>query len=287
MTRDLEKAGQQMDCDKVRELADAYLSQQLPIGTAHAIATHVEDCPACQAELAGLRRLRASVRSAYLLSNELSPRPEFLEALSSRLRPAAAPRTAVPGWRRTWLAVAATTVLVLGGGFGLHGLGASQFTAILQAAVGDHRFCVVAFKLTKRPIPLGEAARVYDDPVDRSLGTMTLSTAQLSAGPVRILERHSCVFDGRRFAHIVLRYKGELISLVVTPDDRFVRHLPGMSLAGNGRTASLPSVDGYHVAAFRGPDHVVFVISTLDDNDLSEVARSLEAPVSRALRASE
>ena len=104
---------------------------------------------------------------------------------------------------------------------------------------------------------------------------------------IRILERHSCVFDGRRFAHIVLQYKRELISLVVTPDDRWLRNLPGASSPADGSIASLPPVDGYHIAGFRGPDHVVFVISRLDDNDLREVARSMEGPVSRALRVSE
>lgn len=285
MKQGMEKAGEQMQCREVRELAGAYLSQQAPIETAHAIAMHVDRCPACRGELDGLRRLRTSLRSAYRSSPDLAPRPEFLEGLASRLQPAAARATARPGLRRAWLAIAATGLLVLGGGFGLRGLGLSQFTTILQAAVGDHRYCAVAFKLTKRPMALPEAARVYDDPVDLSLETIRPPTTQLSAGPIRILERHSCVFDGRRFAHIVLHYKRELISLVVTPDDRLVGRLPGMSVLGKGRTAVLPSVEGYHVAAFRGPRHVVFFISALDDQDLSDVARSMEAPLARALKA--
>ena len=273
-----------MECRKVRELAEAYVSEQAPVETAEAIATHVDGCPACQADVAELRRLRASVRSAYFAASDLAPRPEFAAALGSRLRASATEDAVVPTWRRTWLAMAATVVLVVGGGFGLRGLGVAEFTAIVQAAVGDHRFCLVAFKLTERPMPLARAAEVYDDPVDRPLETVEPSTAELSGGPVRILERHSCVFDRRRFAHIVLQYKRELISLVVTPDERRLRNLPGASVPADGSIASLPPVDGYHVAAFRGRDHVVFAISTLDDNDLREVTRSMKGPVSGALK---
>ena len=275
-----------MECRKVRELADAYVSEQVLVETARAIVTHLDSCPACEADVEGLRRLRASVRSAYLASTELSPRPDFVAALGSRLRSNAMRDAGGSSWRRTWLALAATAVLVAGGGFGLRGLGVSGFTAIVQAAVGDHRFCLVAFKLTERPVPLAQAARLYDDPVDRSLDTVQPSATELSGGPVRILERHSCVFDGRRFAHIVLRYKRELISLAVTPDERLLRNFPGASSPGNGSIVSLPPVDGYHVAAFRGPHHIAFVISTLGDDDLREVAQSMESSVSRALRES-
>lgn len=273
-----------MECREVRELADAYVSDQVLVETAQAIVAHLDRCPACQAEVEGLRRLRVSVRSAYLGSTDLSPRPEFLAAMAARLRSEAGHRPAAPSWRRTWLALAATLVLILGGGFGLRELGVSGFTAIVHAAVGDHRFCAVAFKLTERPISLEQAAQVYDDPIDRSLRTVELQQTQLSGGPVRILERHSCVFEGRRFAHLVLGYKHTPISLVVTPDERLLRNLPGASTPSDGSTVRLRPVDGYQVAAFRGPHHVVFLISSLSDDDLREVAESMAPSVAQALK---
>jgi len=273
-----------MECREVRELAHAYVSEQILVETAQGIVAHLDRCPACQAEVEGLRRLRASMRSAYLGSGDLSPSREFVATMAARLQAEASGHKAVSPWRRTWLAVAATLALVLGGGAGLRQLGVSGFTALVHAAVGDHRFCVVAFRLTERPISLEQAARVYDDPVDRSLQTVEPQSSQLSGGPVRILERHSCVFEGRRFAHLVLRYKQGLISLVVTPDERRLRSLPGASPPADGSVVILPSVDGFQVAAFRGPHHVVFLISSLGDDDLREVAGSMEASVSRALK---
>lgn len=271
-----------MECREVRELADAFVSEQVLVETARAIVAHLDRCSACQAEVEGLRRLRASLRSAYLGTADLSPSREFVAAMDARLRSEALGNRS-SSTRRTWLALAATVALVLGGGFGLRGLGVAGFTAIVHAAVGDHRFCAVAFKLTERPISLEQAARVYDDPVDGALQAVELSRTELSGGPIRILERHSCVYEGRRFAHFVLGYKHERISLVVTPDERLLRRLPGASAPANGSVVSLPPVDGFRVAAFRGPHHVVFLISSLSDDDLREAAGSMEASVSRAL----
>ena len=272
-----------MGCVEVRDLAEAFVSEQVLDETAQAITTHLDRCPACHADVAGLRRLRASVRAAYLARTDRSLSPEFGTALRARLR---AEAEAMRGRRvttggRTWLAVAATLLLIVSSG--LRGLGISGFTAILQAAVGDHRFCLVTFRLTERPIPLPDAARLYSDPVDRSLDSVEPSSAQLSGGPIRVVERHSCVFHGRRFAHIVVRYKRALTSLVVTPDGRWLRGLSGASPPRDGSILTLPPVDGFNIAAFRGPRHVVVVISRLGDEDVREVALTLAASVSRAM----
>jgi len=273
-----------MKCREVRNLAEAYVSGQAGVEAAQAISSHVDNCPSCRADVDGLRRLRASMRSAYLSSPDLAPSPEFATDLRSHLRSAAVRRNGASSRRRPWLALAAALVLMAGGGFGLRGLGAWGFTAILQAAVGDHRFCLVSFKLNERPIPLEEAAQLYDDPVDRSLQAVEPSQTQLSGGPLRIVERHSCVFNGRRFAHIVLRYKHALISMVVTPDERLLRDLPGASAPRDGSLVSVPPVEGFHVIAFRGPHHAAFMVSSLGDDDLREVAAAMTDSVSRALK---
>jgi Putative zinc-finger len=275
-----------MNCPEIRELAGPYVSEQLSAETVEALAAHLDGCLECAEEISRLRRLRAALRSAYLASPELAPGADFTAVLRSRLHAEArrhAPSRAAS--RRTWLALAAGLILLAGGGAGLRNLGMSGFTAILQAAVGDHLNCAVAFKLLERPIALARAAERYDDPVDRSLETIQPSSAELSGGPLKVLERHSCVFEGRRFAHIVLRYKHELISVVVTPDGRWLRHVPGAAPPNDGQFVVLSPVDGMHVTAWRGPDHVAFAISALSDGDLLEVTRSMAAPVAVALRA--
>lgn len=257
---------------------------QLPSGIAQAVGAHLDRCPACRADVAGLRRLRASVRAAVLGARDLSPRPDFAAACAARLRHDAARAATAGHRRRTWLAVAAAVVLVVGGGFGLFGEGVYGFSALAATAVGDHRFCVVAIRPNRRPFPLDDAARAYDDPVARSLASAEPKPATLGGGPVRVLERHSCVFENRRFAHLVLEYRQSLISLVVTQDERLLRALPGASAPADGSVVTLAPRDGFHVAAFRGPRHLVFLISTLGDADLRDVARSMAPSVARAMR---
>jgi hypothetical protein len=275
-----------MECRDVQGLADAYVSNQVLVETAQAIAVHLDGCPTCRAGVGDVRRLRSSTRKAFLGADTLQPRPEFIAALGARLR-SESRRSTMATPRRGWLALAAAIVLIVGGGFGLLGVGVSGFSTIVHAAVGDHRFCAVAFKLTERPIPLAQAAQRYDDPADLALEQVELPPTALSGGPIRIVERHSCVYDGRRFAHLVFLYGHRPVSLVVTPDDRLLRGWPGASAPADGSLITLPQVDGFQVVAFRSARHLVFVIAAhsdqLSDNDAREVAGAMAPSVLHAL----
>lgn len=278
-----------MECREVRQLAEAFVSEQLLVETTQAVIAHLDRCPACRAEIDGLRRLRAATRSAITGASELGPSPAFTAALTARLRAEAARLPAVTTSgpaarppRRQWLVIAAGVLLVVSAGAVWRGWSTVSLTALLHAAVGDHRFCALSFKLEERPIPLAEAARRYGG-VYAALETVEPSTTTLSGGPLRILDRHSCVLNGRRFAHLVLRYKNETVSLLVSDDPR-----PGAVVwnrigVDHAVPASLPVTDGFHVASFHGPERVVFVVSSLPDYDVREVAQAMAGPVSRVL----
>ena len=179
-----------MNCREVRELTAAYVAEQLPVDAFEAVAGHLDRCPACQAEVTGLRRLRAALRSAVAGSTDLAPTPQFTAALRSGLRAEAMRGTPASPSRRTWLALAASIVLLLGGGFGLRALGVNGFTAILSSRRRSPLRLVAS--LAERPSP-NQAAQVYDDPVDRSLDDVQLPPAPLGGGAVHVVERHSCV----------------------------------------------------------------------------------------------
>jgi Putative zinc-finger len=258
-----------MECREVRQLADAFVSEQLLVETTRAIVAHLEQCPACRAEVTGLRRLRAAGQSAFTNARDLAPRPEFISSLTARLQvEAIGPR---PTRWMTWLGMAASLLLVLGLAFGAREWSVMNLSALLHAAIGDHRFCALDFKLAEKPITLEEAARRFD-PVNRRLEGIEPSTTTLSGGPLRILERHSCVFDGRRFAHIVLGYQGQAVSLLVTTDEGLWT-IP----------SSFPVTDGFHATALRGSKHVAFVVSALGDEAVREVAAAMAGPVAQAL----
>lgn len=270
-----------MECREVRQLAEALVSEQLPVETARGLVAHVEGCPACRADIEGMRRLRSATQSAFDRAPDLAIRPEFAAALTARLKGDAS-RSQSARRRPAWFAVAATVLLVAGSGWGWREWSASRFTALMHAAVGDHRFCAITYKLEERPIPLEEAALRYDR-VNHHLETVEPAATTLSGGPVRIVERHSCVFGGRRFAHLVLRYKGQFVSLLVAADDRPGGRLARALARADDRPSAMPVTDGFRVASFRGARHAVFVVSSLTEEDNQEVARAMAGSVSRAL----
>ena len=268
-----------MECPEVRSLVDAFVSEQLLVETTQGIVAHLARCRACRAEVEGVRRLRLSTRSAFERSTQLEPRAEFMAALGARLQAEASRQQGAGRSRPLWLSIAASVLLLVGIGFGVREWAASSVTALLHAAVGDHRFCALTFKLAEHPISLEEAAGRYGA-FNQRLGNAEPTSATLSGGPLRIVERHSCVFDGQRFAHLVLRYKNETVSLLVAENGQ-----PGTALSNRAPAIdmTLPATDGFHVASFRGSRHIVFVVSSLSDSDVREVAQAMAGPVSQAL----
>ena len=273
------------ECREARELADAYLSEQLLVETTHGIARHLDGCPACRAEFEARRRLKVAAKLAFERSAELQPSPEFVTALRARLAAEAAlpAAPAAPGQQkwRYWGAVAASLLLVVGIGVAsLSWLSPSSLAALARLAAGDHQFCALTFRLPEAPISLEQAARDYDAAFG-SLQSVMPSSTTLPGGPLEVVDRHSCVWDGVRFAHLVLRYKDTLVSVVVASDSAAVASwIPWPQL---DHDRALPSVDGLQMTSFRGARHVAFVVSALPDADVQAVARVMQGPVTRAL----
>jgi len=183
--------------------------------------------------------------------------------------------------RRAWVAIAASLVIVVASAVALREWSASTLEALLHAAVGDHRFCALTFKLAEPPIPLAEAAQRFGGA--HALLAAVEPDTTLSGGPLRVMERHSCVFEGRRFVHIVLHYKDEPISLLVAADQNQFSSLLWSVGSPTVRPTAIVVSEGFLVASFRSARRVVFVVSLLNDHDLQEVAGALAGPVSRAL----
>jgi len=256
-----------MECRKVRQLADAFVSEQLLVETTQAIVVHLDHCPGCRAEIAGLRRLRAAAQSAFSHAKDLEPRPEFLSSLAARLQVEATQQR----HRTRWLRFAAGVLLVVGSGFAFREWSVANLATLIHAAVGDHRFCALDFKLAEQPISLDEAAARFGS-LYRVMKDVEPSTTTLSEGTLRVVARHSCIFDGHRFAHIVLEYRGQVVSLLVATTSA--------SWVWNGAPAAS---DGLHVTTLRASRYMAFVVSALDEAAVREVAAAFARPMSRAL----
>ena len=261
-----------MQCREVRELLDAFVGDQLLVETTYDVVRHLETCPACRADLEGRRALRARLQSAFGRAVALAPSPEFLNGLDARLRTRRTSQMTRRSWLRSWGAAAAAIVTAVSGGFFARGaLRRSRLAALARNAAGDHQNCAIKFNLSERPIPLEEAARRYD-PTFAAFTTLPAPMG-LPNGAAEILERHSCVYEGRRFAHVVFRYSGHIVSLLVTGDAESIGSSPEM----------LPTDGPLHVASFSAGRHLVFVVSDLPAEDTSRFAQAIVRPVSQRL----
>src|SRR5262245_4117837 len=235
-----------MQCREVRDLFDSYLAQELLTETNHEILRHLSGCPTCRADMAERRALREALQRAFARARDMEPRSGFSAELGVKLRDIAQtpPRR---GLFSHWLALAAAVVV----GVGL--AGTLWWTSRLMrdrdlaaAAVGDHRNCALHFTLAEKPIALAEAAQRYDGAY-RILEELPPAEILTSSGAARVLERHSCVYAGRRFAHVVLRYHERVVSLLVTNGgDGLSTNVP-LDAASHG---DVRRIDGMSVLSF-------------------------------------
>jgi hypothetical protein len=157
-------------------------------------------------------------------------------------------------------------------------------TALVRAAVGDHRDCALAFRLAERSISLEDAARKYDVAY-RVLETEPPRDVTTAIGPARVLERHACVYEGRRFAHVVLEYRGARVSLLVTAVDGAANSNVGRNAAVDAlpHQVSATRIDGLPLMSFHAGRYMVFLTSDVPQIDLLHLADAVVAPLSREL----
>jgi anti-sigma factor RsiW len=260
-----------MVCRDVRELADAFLSDQLLVETTQEMVRHLESCPECRHEIETRRELRNRLQSAFGSAPALAPRQEFADQLRARLQPRAAAGVSRRDVLRSWWAIAAGAVLAAGGGLaGRSALHRSRLAELARSAAGDHQNCAIKFNLTERPISLQDAARRFDPAY---AGLVALQAPEGSS--MEVVERHSCEYQGRRFAHVVYRYQGHVVSLLVTASTEGESATPAMLPRG--------AEGQWSVASFSSPRHLIFVVSDLDDRDTLAVADALARPVADSL----
>jgi hypothetical protein len=104
-----------MNCDKTRDLLGWFHDGELDAGQSSLVAQHIEDCPACAAELASLAQLDQASR--LLTSPE--PPPELWTRIAQRLATRGPGRSAHPRAlprRRFLWAAGVLAASVLGGG---------------------------------------------------------------------------------------------------------------------------------------------------------------------------
>ena len=226
------------------------------------------------------QRLRTALRAAFDRDPELQPTAEFTNRLRGELSKAASRRP--PGSLRSvrWLAAAAGFVIVVGATAAIFLNGpADPYDVLAQDAIGDHRNCALKFRLHRMPVPLDEAAARFDSAY-RVLLSAPPEEIDTPDGPVRVIERHSCAFGERRFGHVIMEYRGRVVSLLVTRNDD--------ALSAGEIASAVPQVIGrstygLSVVSVRGTRHAVLLVGDLDHKALTQLAGIVSMPLLQQL----
>ena len=276
-----------MQCSDFREIADSYLSDELLIETNHDVIRHLDSCGECRSELAARRQLRQELRTKFNQAPELRVPDGFSDSLRTQLRQQAFQRLGMVIPRIAYVGIAATLLIAIGLGFlavprwraGQRELAA--WASITNSATADHRECALEHKLRGTIISLAEAGRVYDR-VYANLGDQTSLQASLPTG-AQLIDAHSCAFQGQRFAHIVLKYHDQVVSIVIARSDANAKAPAAMP----GDIAATFNSDSYQIAAFQTASHAVFVVSSMNETDNMTIARSVSPLLEKQLRSAE
>jgi hypothetical protein len=268
-----------MNCRDVRDVADSFLGEELLTETNHEILRHLGTCPSCRSEIEARRRLRSALRIAFDRAPDLQPAAGFADRLREQLRHAAAPAPRSRTFPGRWLALAAG--LVLATGMTIAALLDSMTPAdrLARAAIGDHLNCALKFRLVRMPVPLEEAAQRFDSAY-RVLVSAPPDDISTPDGPARVVERHSCAYGARRFGHVILRYRGRVVSLLVTTNEA--------APATPESLEALPHVIGQPMGeltavSVNGSSRAVILVSDLGSDDLKQLAGIVSRPLVQRL----
>ena len=306
-----------MQCRDFREVADSFLSDELLVETNHDVGAHLETCADCRRELAARRALRTILRNSFAKADDLQMSPEFASRLHSDLRAAATSGAmSLNTLPRAWMIAAGVMVALTFGAIAVWQRQRVQkdsqmanksqpentaavkpsevqrppadlavdVNAILartsELAAGDHRDCAIGHRLPDRPIPLEEAGEKYDR-VYLDLTKAVLSRRDDFNEAIDLVMAHACLFRGHWFAHIVVRHRGHLVSLLVTrledsSGSATPEKLPKDSAA---QVIACSTAEGFQISCFRTAQHGVFVVSDLDEGENLALARRLAPSV--------
>jgi hypothetical protein len=175
-----------------------------------------------------------------------------------------------------WLGLAAGLVLAAGLTTAiLLNRSSAPAQALARDAIGDHRNCALKFRLVRAPMPLEEAAQRFDRAY-RLLLSAPPDDISTPEGPVRVVDRHACEYGAHRFGHVILQYRGHVVSLLLTANDRPIdAAVPAVAIP---RVIGRPT-DGLSVVSVDGVRHAVMLVGDLEKHELTQLAGIVSLPL--------
>ncbi len=301
---------QKMDCHNFKEVLDSYFCEELTVETNHLILHHAERCPPCRSEMASRRNLRLALQRACAqdqMSDDACERLRVMLRAEAGAEKVARAKSSA-GWGEKWAmfelkwtipAMAAVAILVLAVAVASY-LRAPILTAdepvqlpshdrvaamhlsnaLMTEAASSHRKC--ASHVTPDSTSKGMLGDVKDfDPVCIDLDKIVGEGAQR----LPLCLAHVCGDPDRHFAHLIYRYKGQLISLLVTPrDGRAMQAGQVPTFAAGLAELQESQQTELNLNAYQTEKRVILVVSALPKSENEKLARVLAMPVVRHIR---
>lgn len=248
-------------------LLTQYLDGELSADESLQFEARLQSSATLQAELRQRVQVRNQLRSA--VQQVEVPESALARVLEHTARPA---RFRIPGaWRNLQLAGALAFVLLLFVA-GWQILRMPQYSlddlpqpvaAVLRIGIGKHVSCVKE-RVNASMFALG----TYSSEVDAEHRAMLDAAQSALPGDFRVVERHICGSEHRKFAHLVLEKDNFYLSILITPRQEGDADLPSTSYAVaevDGMQIYAVREDGLSIGAFALPTQYAFVVSDSDD----------------------
>jgi anti-sigma factor RsiW len=247
------------DCLRVRELMDSYLSEELSVETNHDVLRHAGECHDCAAELKRRQRLRTLLSQTLTVATDADRvRARITQVLDREQR----------SWARVarLAAVAATLIGAIAVGYW-----ASRpvDAAAYDDSAADHISCALAYPESVS-YDADRAARNLVAPFER-----IVDAVGQTHGAYRVIDAHMCPYNGRNYAHIVLRDGTQTLSLFAERAERGALPAAPTTVLG-GDTLDLHATTrlGYRISALATRDHQLFLVSEHPTNP-PEIAQDI------------
>ncbi len=257
------------DCQPSRELASAYLDNELSVSESLAVEKHLRQCADCAREVAALAALSAKVKQQ---AHYYGAKTALVDRVRSATAPAPAMGYASQAQRRNffsgWLPAggAALMVLLLAGAALWYFAGKNAETELAKAILSSH----IRSTLSQQPFDVASADRHTVKPWFHGKLNFAPPVIDLSAQGFDLQGGRLDFVDGRTVPVIVFGRRKHVINLFVWPN-------PGQA----NRAPSQSNANGYNLVQWQLDGMRLWVISDLAAGELVEFTRQFTSQLIR------
>jgi anti-sigma factor (TIGR02949 family) len=243
-----------VECERARELIDAYLDRELAVEASTEIERHIETCAACRARYEGRRALSAHLKEpALYVAAPNGLRRRIADAIDAESPPAARQPA-----RRQWLQLAAAcaAAAVLGSGTTYLSLTNGSRSSLADEVVANH---VRSLLVENRVVDVPSSDEHTVKPWFNGKLDFAPPVVDLTSDGFPLVGGRLDYAGQRTVAALVYRHRQHIINLFLWPAD---------DGGARGSAVSAESRQGYHVLHWSSGGMVYWAVSDLNPADL-------------------